>query len=472
MEKSNLSYEEIYDLLAFRIVVDTVPQCYETLGIVHTLWKPVPGRFKDYIAMPKPNMYQSLHTTVIGPQGERVEIQIRTYDMNDVAEYGIAAHWKYKESEKSDKPGEEFEWLRKLVQWQDEKDHLTFMEGVKIDLFQSDVFVFTPRGDVMEFPSGSTPLDFAYSIHTDVGHHCMGAKVNGRIVPLKYILQSGDTIEIITSPTQRPSKDWLKLVKSSRAKSKIRNYIQQQERAEAKVIGEDLLERELRKYGKNLNQLKKSGELDRVAKELSTANADDLYIRVGIGKIETEKVVEQFISKDELAAKKPEDDQSFLKKIFKKAARRTKSKSGIKVQGLDDVLIRLAKCCHPLPGDSIVGYITRGRGVSVHAADCPVILDADDTRRVDVEWEGSVEFERVVRIKIVCMDEPGALMSMSKSITSKEVNIHHAQCSVTRDNKAINIFDISVKDTAHLREVIQELEKLQGVISVERVRSA
>jgi GTP pyrophosphokinase len=475
MQASNVEFEQVHDLLAFRIIVDTVTQCYEALGIVHALWKPVPGRFKDYIAMPKPNLYRSLHTTVIGPGGERVEVQIRTREMNEVAELGVAAHWKYKEQQFNIKSDNQFEWLRKLVQWQDERDPVVFLESVKLDLFQGEVYIFSPKGTVVELPVGSTPLDFAYAIHTEVGHSCAGAKVNGRMVPLKYELQSGDTVEIVRNPAQKPSKDWLKIAKTSRAKSKIRSYIHQQERGEARRIGEELLEKELRKYRVSLANVKKQGLLDPLTTTLSVATVEDLLANIGYGKTDLQRVVEHLVPAEQRGkgAGQPADEKvPVLQKIFRTVAKKAKSRSGLRVIGVDDMLIRLAKCCNPLPGDHIVGYVTRGRGVTVHAVDCPEVLNIDEDRRLEVEWDQQSEVDHITKIRVVGVDQPGLLTSMSKCISNEGVNIIHAECTTTRDKKAVNTFDLSVKDVEHLRRVMKELEKLKGVITVERVRTS
>jgi guanosine-3',5'-bis(diphosphate) 3'-pyrophosphohydrolase len=443
MERDSIDFEQIHDVIAFRLLVDNITECYKALGVIHATYKPVPGRFKDYIAMPKANGYQSLHTTVIGPNGERVEIQIRTHDMHQVAEGGIAAHWKYKEGKFDSRSRENMDWVHRLLEWnKDLSDPNEFLETVKIDLFAEDVFVFTPKGEVRQLSHGSTPLDFAYAVHTDVGNKCVGAKVNGKIVPLRHRLKSGDTIEIITSPTQSPSKDWLKIVKSSRAKAKIRAVIKAQERGRALELGKEMLDKALRGYGLSLAKVEKSGDLKKL------------------------------IEKKLVAAKN--EDQSFLKKVFTAAKKRSESRNAIIVENLDDVLIRFGRCCHPLPGDSIIGFITRGRGVTVHTGTCTKALDNDQERRVEVQWNRSTEkgaSKRHVKIRVLSLDEPGLLALMSQTISACGVNITSANIRTTKDKKAIALFDVEVGDLSQLQKVTSALESKRGVITVERVRS-
>lgn len=478
MERRKVDFEQIHDVIAFRILVDNITECYKALGVIHAAFKPIPGRFKDYIAMPKANNYQSLHTTVIGPDGERVEIQIRTHEMNQVAESGIAAHWKYKEGRFDSKSRENVEWVNRLMEWnKDLQDPNEFLETVKIDLFAEDVFVFTPRGEVKELPYGATPLDFAYAVHTDVGNKCVGAKVNGKIVPLKHRLKSGDTVEVITSPTQAPSKDWLKIVKTSRAKAKIRAVIKQIERDKARDIGHDLLDKALKAYSGNLNKLEKGGEMLKAAAAFGQRTHDDLYIAVGYGRIMPEKVLEHLLPKDAFEKKieqAKDADESFLKRVLNTAKRRGESKNAIMVADQDDVLIRFGRCCNPLPGDSIIGFITRGRGVTVHTATCTKALDNDQERRVDVQWnktQVAAGVKRQVRVRVLCLDQPGLLATMSQTITAHSVNISSANIRTTKDKKAIAVFDLEVTDIGQLQKVTSALEGKKGVISVERVRS-
>jgi guanosine-3',5'-bis(diphosphate) 3'-pyrophosphohydrolase len=477
MERSKSDYEDVFDLIAFRIIVDNITECYKALGVIHAAYKPIPGRFKDYIAMPKANSYQSLHTTVIGPSGDRVEIQIRTQEMDQVAEKGIAAHWKYKEGKFDSRSHENVEWVNRLLEWhKDLSDPNEFLETVKIDLFAEDVFVFTPKGQVKQLSHGATPLDFAYAVHTDVGHKCVGAKVNGKIVPLKHRLKSGDTVEVITSPTQQPSKDWLKIVRSSRAKAKIRAYIKQQERTKALEIGRELLDKAFRPYGLTWTKLERSGELLKATQSLGMRSLEELGIRIGYGRTLPEEVVPLLVPKEaferKIEAAKAEDE-SFLKKVFKAATKRSEARNAITVANLDDVLIRFGRCCSPLPGDSIVGFITRGRGVTVHTATCTKAIDSDQERRVDVQWNLHDKniVRRHVKIRVISLDEPGLLALMSQTISACGVNIVSANIRTTKDKKAVALFDVEVHDISQLQKVQSALEGKRGVIAVERVRS-
>lgn len=477
MERNHIDFEQIFDLIAFRIIVDNITECYKALGVIHAAYKPVPGRFKDYIAMPKANGYQSLHSTVIGPSGERIEIQIRTQEMHQIAEGGIAAHWKYKEGKFDSRSRENVEWVNRLLEWhKDLSDPNEFLETVKIDLFDEDVFVFTPQGEVKQLPHGSTPLDFAYAVHTDVGHKCVGAKVNGKLVPLKHRLKSGDTIEIITSTSQTPSKDWLKIVHSSRAKAKIRSYIKLQERSRAIEIGLEMLEKSLRVYGTTVPKAEKSGDLLKAAQQLSIRTLEELYIRVGYGRTTPEEFIQFLIPKEtiesvKVAAAKAED-QSFLKKVFTAAKKRSEGRTAITVDNLEDVLIRFGRCCNPLPGDSIIGFITRGRGVTIHTATCTKALDNDQERRVAVRWNvADKTIKRQVKIRVFSQDEPGLLAVMTQTISSFGVNIASANIRTTKDKKAIALFDLEVGDLSQLQKVIGSLESKKGVLMVERVRS-
>ncbi len=477
MDRRKLDFEQLHDLIAFRIVVDNITECYKSLGVIHAAYKPVPGRFKDYIAMPKANSYQSLHTTVIGPYGERVEIQIRTNDMHQIAERGIAAHWKYKEGKFESNKGDGFEWVNRLLEWQkDLSDPNEFLETVKIDLFEEDVFVFTPKGEVRVLTFNSTPLDFAYAIHTDVGNHCVGAKVNGKIVPLKHRLKSGDTVQIITSNSQTPSKDWLKIARSSRAKAKIRSFIKQQERKRSMQIGAELLERMLKNFKINLRKLEKSGELEKAARKVNFRTADELYIALGYGRINVDNVLKLLLPKEifdkwieDEKAKEPEGEE---KLPFKKK-KSVETKNAISVADLDDVLIRFGRCCSPLPGDSIVGFVTRGRGVTVHTANCPKAIDMDPHRKVDIKWNANTKnpIYRTVKIRILLQDEPGILATISQAITQCGINITSANINTTKDKKAIGLFDVIVKDVTQLDKVTSVLESKAGIISVERMRS-
>ncbi len=477
MERRRVDFDQVYDTIAFRIIVDNITECYKSLGVIHAAYKPVPGRFKDYIAMPKANAYQSLHTTVIGPTGERVEIQIRTQDMHMVADRGIAAHWRYKEGKFDTRSRENLDWVNRLLEWhKDLSDPNEFLETVKIDLFAEDVFVFTPKGEVKQLSHGATPLDFAYAVHTGVGNKCVGAKVNGKIVPLRNRLKSGDTVEIITAPQQTPSKDWLKIVKSSKAKAKIRSFIKEQERDRASELGREILETTLRPYGLSLSKLEKSGEIEKTFAAANARTKEELYVAVGYGRLGTEHVVRALVP-EEAREKKLEDakaeDQSFLKRVFSAAKKRSESRNAITVAHLDDVLIRFGKCCNPLPGDGIIGFITRGRGVSIHTATCTKAIDNDEERRVDVQWNlhSQEAIKRHVRIRVLSLDEPGLLALMSQTITSCGINIASANIRTTKDKKAIALFDVEVSDISQLQKVTNALESKKGVISVERMRS-
>jgi GTP pyrophosphokinase len=470
MKRTQRPFEDIHDAIGFRVITDTQMHCYQALGVAHAKWTPIPGRFKDYIALPKPNLYQSLHTAVIGPRGERIEIQIRTREMNLVAEHGIAAHWKYKEGKLHvDEDDKKFAWLRQLMESQKElRDPTEFLESVKIDLFGDEVYVFTPGGDVKALPKGSCPIDFAYAVHSSIGDHCSGARVNGMIVPLRYQLRNGDTIEIITSPNQKPNKDWLKLVKTARARTKIRWLLRQEQRDKAVVLGTDLLDKALRKHGTTLQRADK--QLQHAARELRLMNVDELIIQVGYGKITAQTVLEKALpelEKDKETEKK-QKSESMLKTLLRKVTRRTSS-SGIKVAGEEDILVRFAKCCSPLPGDPIVGFITRGRGVTVHRRDCDKGLDLDPERRIDVEWDGHGNTQHEVAIQVLCADKPGLLAHISQSFTDQGVNISQAHCRATDDGRAVNTFHASVRDLDQLRQVIRSLSRIKGVYSVDRV---
>jgi guanosine-3',5'-bis(diphosphate) 3'-pyrophosphohydrolase len=476
-----VEFDQIHDLLAFRVCVNSVSECYEVLGLVHSLWKPIPGRFKDFVAMPKTNDYQSLHTTVVGPGGERIEIQIRTREMHLVAEWGIAAHWKYKEDSRGAPGGIEkmavdrFQWLRELVTvHQQTKNSDEFLENIKTDLFESEIYVFTPKGDVKELPEGSTPIDFAFSIHTDVGIRIVAARVNGRIVTLKHKLKNGDTIEVITSKNQTPSKDWLKLCVTTRAKSKIRAYVKIEQRKRASELGKEILERTMRKEGVPLQKHFEGPRYDEFLKSTGSTALDDIYIKVGYGKLSPQEVIQALTPDKEISG--PEDNTTFLSKAVKAAVNRSKkTTSVISVDGMNDVLVRYGKCCMPIPGDPIVGFISRGRGITVHRADCEKAFELDQARSVDVEWTNtdkdaasSIHMERSVRIRVICQDKPGLLKSMTEVFSARGVNIHNVQAKTSKDLRAVCIFDVGVRDTRQLNEVIADLQKLPGVLEVTR----
>jgi GTP pyrophosphokinase len=466
MQQQNLSIEQIYDLIAFRVIVDgTTTTCYETLGIVHGLWKPVQGRFKDYIAMPKPNGYQSIHTTVIGPFGERMEVQIRTQEMHRVAELGIAAHWKYK-GDGSTRPSDEqkFAWLRQLLEWQQQlKDPNEFLETVRVDLFSDEVYVFTPKGDVQALPAGATPIDFAYAVHSEVGNHCAGAKINGQLVPLRHKLSNGDTIEIVTSPHQRPRQEWLDFVVTGRARSRIRHVLKLEQVERARDLGRDLLHRELHKRGINFDKLVKSGELKNNARELGVRDLDGLLQAVAYGKLDARAVARKIagVGDDE-----PEPRPSRLRRVLSVG----RSTGQVKVSGMENVLVRFAKCCAPVPGDSVEGFITRGRGVTVHASDCPKIFHLDPERRVPVTWEEAPGELVRVKVRVVSEDRHGLLAAVTNKISAEGVNIDSAQVHTSEDKRAIQVFELSVKNRKHLEGVLRQIAKIKGVVTVERVR--
>lgn len=475
MERRQVDFAELQDLIAFRIVVENITECYKALGVIHAAFRPVPGRFKDYIAMPKANNYQSLHTTVIGPSGERTEIQIRTQEMHLVAERGIAAHWKYKEGKFGSATRDNVDWVNRLLEWhKDLSDPNEFLETVKVDLFSEDVFVFTPKGEVKELPHGATPLDFAYAVHTDVGNRCVGAKVNGRIVSLRHRLKSGDAVEVITSPTQSPSKDWLKIVKSSRAKAKIRGFIKMKERELARLEGVDIFEKAVKKYELSLSRLEKTGKIDEMLRELGLRTLDELYVGIGYGRFPIDSLIQNLIPKEDLEAFKAklkgEEEETFLKKAIRSATKKSEARNAVVVEGVDDVLVRYARCCNPVPGESITGFITRGRGVTIHQAHCPRALDTDSERRIEVNWNKTLvaPVKRAVRIRVLSNDDTGLLAVMSQTITACGVNIASANIRTTKDKKAIALFEVEVGNKDQLNRVMSALESKKGVISVER----
>ncbi len=469
MERQGIDFDQVYDLIAFRIIVRSVRDCYAVLGIIHSAWKPIPGRFKDYVAMPKANLYQSLHTTVIGPYGERMEVQIRTEEMHQIAEEGIAAHWKYKEGKAAPVAGRDdkrFSWLRHLLEWQQElKDSREFMDSVRVELFPEEVYVFTPNGDVKELPKGSSPIDFAYAIHTDLGHHCIGARVNGRLVPLKTQLNNGDMVEVITSPQQNPSKDWLKFVRTSKARNKIRQWVKAEQREKSIELGRELLEKELRKFGAGLKKVQAGEDLQFAAEELGFQQIDDLLAALGYGKVSLGQVVTRVLPQEKL---KEPPRPGPLGKVLDKI--RKKPSSAIRIDGIDDIMVRFAKCCNPLPGDPVIGFITRGRGVTVHTSDCPHIVEGDLERRVEVEWDMKKKASRPAKIRVFCEDQKGMLAGITGAITNSEANIVSAKILSTPDHKGINNFEVDVQDLDHLNRVINAIMKVKGVYQVERVK--
>ena len=457
-----LELDDIYDLTAFRVIVNNVKDCYLALGLIHSFFKPIPGKFNDYIALPKPNMYQSLHTKVVGPYGEKIEIQIRTHEMHKIAEEGIAAHWKYKEGSVFDpKEDKIFGWLRRLIESQQElKDNKEFMEIFKIDLFPDEIYVFTPRGDVKELSKGSTPVDFAYAIHSQLGHTCVGAKVNGRLVPLKYELKSGDTVDIQTNQAHKPSKDWLNFVKTSRAKTKIRQWIKAEQRERSIELGKSLIDKELSKYDLSLTKMLKTGELLGLAKEFSFETVDDLFAGVGYGLYSPMQVLGKIIPEVE----KPGKLQQIISNI------KNGKDNAIRVQGVDGMVVRFAKCCNPIPGDIIFGFITRGRGLTIHAADCPNIHTYDEQRKIDVTWEPNKNYTYPVKLKIIGDDRKGLLSDISSTMASNKVNIVGAHAMTNQDKTASGIYEVEVGNMSKLQKVIKSIQKIKGVKSVERIR--
>ncbi|MGE5840123.1 MAG: RelA/SpoT family protein [Deltaproteobacteria bacterium] len=467
MKEQNLSPHQVYDIVAFRVIVNSLKECYEVLGIIHAAWKPVPGRFKDYISLPKANMYQSLHSTVIGPFGQRMEVQIRTWEMDRVAEEGIAAHWKYKEGSAASKIDEkQFSWLRQLLEWQKNLDDpKEFMESVRMDLFPNEVYVFTPKGAVREFPKGATPIDFAYSIHSEIGDKCIGARVNGRMVPIRYQLKNGDIVEIITSSRHHPSKDWLDFVVTPRAKTKIRQWIMRQERDQSINLGREILEKALEQSNLALPATEKNEELNAVAEELSLHAVEDLYANIGFGRLSAKQVLTRLRAR--LGTEEKEERESLVSKMVSRIKRK-KSTLGIKVKGLDDMLVRMANCCHPLPGEPVAGFLTRGRGVTIHTMGCRTLLDAERERVVDVVWEPTDHDVFVARLKVVTMDQKGILADISTVLTQKDANILQADIQTTDDRKGISHFTIEVENYGQLQEILGAIKKIKNVLLVER----
>ena len=465
MHDQGREFDEIYDLTAVRVITGSVRDCYGALGVIHSLWKPVPGRFKDFIAMPKVNMYQSLHTTVIGPKGDPVEIQIRTWEMHRIAEEGIAAHWLYKERKTGkDKVDESLLWLRQLMETQqDTSDPREFLDSVRVDLFPDEVYVFTPKGDVKALPEGASPIDFAYTVHTEVGNHCVGAKVNGRLVPLRTTLQQGDIVEIVTSPNQHPSRDWLKIARSTRARSKINQWLKTEERGRSIALGRELFEREAKKYRLNGTALVASEEFRRIAADLGFASADDLLAALGYGKSSVHQLLNKLAPNATLEPERPRAAD----------AARHRPEQGVRIRGVDDLLVRFAKCCNPLPGDQIVGFITRGRGLTVHGREClPVAKSVLDRERlIPVEWDVEEAAKRPVRIAVyIGRDRPGLLSEITGAISSRNGNITKAEVVVTDDRRGINNFVVEVNDLRQLQEIMTAIRDVNDVINVERVR--
>ncbi len=476
MTQRGKDFSEIYDLIALRVIVDSVKDVYGALGTVHSIWKPVPGRFKDYVAMPKFNMYQSLHTTVIGPAGRPLEIQIRTEEMHRTAEYGIAAHWRYKEGSRADESFDErLAWLRQMLEWQTElKDPREFMEALKIDLFEDEVFVFTPKGDVVSLRKGSTPINFAYMIHTEVGHHCVGAKVNGSIVTLDYELQMGDRVEILTNKNSWPSRDWLNVVRTSSARSKIRSHFSRASREDDLVKGKDELGKVLRKQGMGVGASALGKALDAVAKDMNLSEGDDLLAAIGSGRQSPKQVVTKLIrmlAKDGVKPV-PEPVEPQLPVLQpSRAVSRRRSSTGVRVKGIDDVLVRLAHCCNPVPGDKIIGFVTRGRGVSVHRGDCPnarELVATSPERILEVEWDTGMSTTYQVEILIEALDRTRLLQDVSVVLADAGVNVLSAAVSTDRQGVAYLRFLFELGHMDQLQRVLNQVRAVDGVFDAQR----
>lgn len=476
MKKDNRDLSQIYDLLAVRVIVDSIPDCYAVLGIAHSLWKPLPYRFKDYISMPKSNMYQSLHTTVIGTMGQPVEIQIRTWEMHRVSEYGVAAHWRYKEGNKNgDKEfDQKVAWLRQVLEWQDTSNPTELVNALKLDVFSGEVFVFTPKGDVVKLPIGSVPLDFAYRVHTDVGHHCVGAKVNGKIVPLDYTLQNGDIVDIITSKTGRPSLDWLNIVGSSESKSKIRNWFKRENKAENIEKGLEALEKEAKRLNHNWKELCADNRLQHVTKQLKAGTEEEMFAACGYGGIPVSNVLLRLI---ELYKKSKEVEESkrsteqIIEKLKSQGQKKTKNGTGVLVKGEAGVMVRMAKCCNPVPGDDIIGYITRGRGVSIHRCDCPSMGHSpeDLERMIEVSWDGSSGESFHVGIDIQAYDRAGILMEVMAVLSELKITITNINAKVQEDTKNVSInLVVDIRDISQLDFVMTKLRRIREVYTVQR----
>ena len=473
MERQGVPFDEVYDITAIRVITDTQMNCYAIMGLIHSLWRPVPGRFKDYIGVPKSNHYQSLHTTVAGPKGEHVEFQIRTQEMHRVAVEGIAAHWTYKEQGEIDEAEKRvFKWLRQLLEsHQDLTDNRQFMESVKLDLYSDVVYVFTPKGAVKELVKGSTPIDFAYAIHTEIGDHCNGAKVNGKMVPLKYQFRSGDTIEVSTSPSQVPHRDWLKFVKTARAKNKIKHWLRVEEAKRSLEVGKRLLERELRRHGAALGPLLKTSRVQDAARESGLPGPDELFTAIGYGRVSAIHVANRLCSVEE---EQPAAAGAVADAVEKTAAKRAAvEEKGVKVKGVHDLMMHLSKCCGPVPGDRIIGYITRGRGLTIHTADCPNLdaLNYDKARLVEVDWDMAHLTTVSVKVSVLTLDKPGLLANVSAAITNAEANISRAEITTREDRKAMLDFIVEVQNTAHLDRVVKAIEKIDGVLQARRIRT-
>jgi guanosine-3',5'-bis(diphosphate) 3'-pyrophosphohydrolase len=470
LRRNGVEVAQLYDILAFRIVVAETRDCYAALGIVHQIWRPVPGRIKDYIAMPKPNFYQSLHTTVVGETGQPFEVQIRTREMDLIAERGIAAHWKYKEGRLGPHADDErFQWLRQLVEWQsDVSDPRQFLSSLKVDLYPDEVYTFTPKGKVFAFPRGATPIDFAYRVHTDVGHRCVGARVNGKLVPLRTPLRSGDIVEILTAPNQTPSRDWLSSVVTSRARHKIRHFIHEEEKRQAVELGRRLLERELKKYKRTIKRLEADGTIARELAQWGFSKPEDLYAAVGYGKLPPRSALERLVPAEELARPEPAARESAVSRVVRKIL--PFGAPDIVVVGHNDLLATLAKCCNPVPGEPIIGYITRGRGVSVHSEKCPNVenLLYDPGRQIDVTWAGEKKASYAIELDVLTGDRPGLLADVTHAIAGEGSNIRRIEARVGELGEATVSVALETSDAKQLEKIVSRIRSIQGVKDVVR----
>lgn len=491
MKYQHKTLDEIFDLMAVRIIVDSVKDCYAVLGLVHTMWTPIPGRFKDYIAMPKPNMYQSLHTTVVGDNGKPFEIQIRTYEMHKIAEYGIAAHWKYKEGITTDKEEVNLSWLRQALEWQkDANDPKEFMESLKMDLFSSQVFVFTPNGDVIELPAGATPLDFAFKIHSDVGYKCVGAKDNGKMVTIDHPLENGDIVEIVTNPNAvGPSIDWLKIAKSSSARNKIRQWLKKENKTDAVDKGKDLIDRYMRKKGYDPRELLKNVFVNKAVKALGYKNTDELYTQLSNGGSLQSKLVSLLLGYDEEekhteAAEKEQTLLDNLHEISERAQRRAQNarkmrkneKSGVKVEGVDNLMIRMARCCNPVPGDDIIGFITKGRGISVHRKDCDNLKSLPPQERarfIDVSWDTDNTQDKSfnAELTLIAKDQKSMISSISKICEDLDVNISGLNAKANKDETVVINLNLSIQNKEQMKKIIRSLKNVPGIMEAYRTKS-
>ncbi len=470
MKSQGKDLNEIYDLTAIQIIVYTVKDCYHTLGIVHTIWKPIPGRFKDFIAMPKPNMYQSLHTTVFAAENELAEIQIRTWDMHRTAEYGIAAHWRYKEKVKdSGEVDDKLTWLRQLLEWQhDYRDARDFIKDLKGDLFTDEVFVFTPKGDVIDLPAGSVTLDFAYKIHTDIGNHCTGARVNGRLVPLEYQLKTGDMVEVITSKQGSPSRDWLKLVKTSQAKSKIRTWFKKERREENIEKGREMIEREIRRVNVEQRILLNNELLEEAGHSFNLMSVEDLYAAVGYGGVSVHQVLSRL--REEYNRRHKDKEQAAALPEFKPVKHAKQASPGVSIQGMDNLLMRVARCCNPLPGDEIVGLVTRGRGVSIHRSDCPNLKQYrdDSSRLLEAHWEGEPGTSYPVEIEVNANDRKNLLTDIMATVNESKIEVTAVSARSSQNQEATIHLTLVVRDQVHLDQIMSKINKIKDVYNVQR----